>query len=69
MEETMTANASTGTARIIQFPVGGRAGLHGERYGAHAPEPPAGSRIAKVAYGGASYHEAAILEDAGKPRR
>lgn len=59
----MTANATEGMAKIIQFPVGGRAGLSGGRYGAHVSEQPAWAGVAKVAYGGASYHEAAIVEE------
>jgi len=59
----MTANASEGTAKIYQFPKGGRAGLSSGRYETNLSENFAMPRIAKLAYGGASYHEAAIREE------
>lgn len=59
----MTANAIEETARIYQFPKGGRAGLSSGRYEATSTEARASKRIAWVACGGASYHEDAIREE------
>ena len=59
----MTANAIEGTATIYQFPKGGRAGLSSGRHETNLSENPAMPRIARVACGGASYHEAAIREE------
>jgi hypothetical protein len=63
MEITMTANATEGTAKIYQFPKGGRAGLSSGRNETHLAESFVMPRIARVACGGASYHEAAICEE------
>jgi Protein of unknown function (DUF2735) len=63
MEKAMTANAIGGTAKIYQFPKGGRAGLSSGRHETNLAESFAMPRIAKLAYGGASYHEAAIREE------
>jgi hypothetical protein len=63
MEKTMTANAIGGTARIYQFPKGGRAGLSSGRYEAMSTKTDASKRIAWVACGGATYHEDAIREE------
>lgn len=59
----MTANAIGGTAKIYQFPKGGRAGLSSDRYETNLGETFAMPRIATIACGGASYHEAAIREE------
>lgn len=59
----MTANAIEGTAKIYQFPKGGRAGLSGGRHETRLSENLVMPRIARVACGGASYHEAAIREE------
>ena len=58
----MTASAHEGTATIIQFPLGGRAGLAGGRTGTHV-EPAASIALPRTSFGSASYHEAAILEE------
>jgi Protein of unknown function (DUF2735) len=63
MERTMTTNAIEGTAKIYQFPKGGRAGLSSGRHETNLSESPVMPRIARVACGGASYHEAAIREE------
>lgn len=63
MEETMTANAQGGTAKVIPFPKGGRSGSSGDQHGFHtADDLLASMRIAYVDYGSGSYHEAAIQD-------
>ena len=59
----MTANATEGTAKIYQFPKGGRAGLSSGRYEATSTQELASTRVAWVACGSASYHEDAIREE------
>ena len=56
----MTANSYGGSAKIYQFPAGGRAGLGSHRDEARPVENFAASRIAKVASGSAWYHEEAV---------
>jgi Protein of unknown function (DUF2735) len=56
----MTANSNQGSAKIYQFPAGGRASLVGRGDEARAVEKFAVSRVAKVASGGAWYHEEAV---------
>jgi hypothetical protein len=52
-----------GSARIYQFPTGGRSALGGRRYEeTKAATDLASSRVSEVAVGGAWYHEAAIQE-------
>jgi Protein of unknown function (DUF2735) len=64
----MTASLNYGSARIYQFPVGGRSGLGGGRRDeTMSATDPASSRVSEVAVGGAWYHEAAIQES--KPVR
>lgn len=63
MERTMTANAIGRTAKIYQFPEGGRAGLSSGRHEATDIEAVASKRTALVACDGASYHEDAIREE------
>ena len=59
---------SQGSARIYQFPVGGRAALAGRRQEEIKTSADAGlSRASQVAVGGAWYHDAAIQES--KPVR
>jgi len=48
----MTANSLQGSAKIYQFPAGGRAGLSGRRQGAKPAEDLA-ARMPKVTSGGA----------------
>jgi hypothetical protein len=57
---TMTASSYRQSAKIYQFPEGGRAALGGRRDEAQAAENFAASRFAKVACGGAWYHQEAI---------
>jgi hypothetical protein len=56
----MTANSNRGSAKIYQFPAGGRTGLVGRGYDARAVEKFVGSRTTNVACGGAWYHEEAM---------
>ena len=56
------------SARIYQFPVGGRSAIAGRRYEGAKPTADLGpSRVNEVAVGGAWYHDAAIQES--KPVR
>jgi hypothetical protein len=64
----MNTSMNHGSARIYQFPAGGRAALAGRRYDeARAVADLAMSRAAEVAVGGAWYHDAAIQDS--KPVR
>jgi hypothetical protein len=68
----MTTSLNQGSARIYQFPVGGRSALGARRQdqtrSATDPGPNLGpARVSEVAVGGAWYHEAAIQES--KPVR
>jgi hypothetical protein len=58
----MTANSYRGSAKIYQFPAGGRAALGAPRFEARPAEAFAALRVAKVASGGAWYHEEAVQE-------
>ncbi len=57
----MTTSSFGGTAKIYQFPAGGRAGLNANRYETKHADPFV-SRVATVASGGAWYHEEAVRE-------
>jgi hypothetical protein len=60
----MTMSVNQGTAKIYQFPAGGRAALAGRRFDATTTVTELASSPANpVAIGGAWYHDAAI-EDA-----
>jgi hypothetical protein len=62
----VSTNFNQESARIYQFPVGGRAGLTGYR---ETPQPAEMSpRIAKAVTSSGWYHEAAVLEDRSKPQ-
>ena len=64
----MNTSLNHGSARIYQFPAGGRSALGGRRYDeSKAVTDLASSRASEVAVGGAWYHDAAI-EDS-KPGR
>jgi uncharacterized protein DUF2735 len=64
----ITSFNQQGSARIYQFPVGGRAGLGGHRQDEiKASNDLALSRVSQTAVGGAWYHDAAIQES--KPVR
>jgi hypothetical protein len=52
-----------GSARIYQFPAGGRAALGGRRYEETKPATvPGSTRVNEAACSGSWYHEAAIQE-------
>ena len=64
----MNTSMNHGSAKIYQFPVGGRSTLMGRHYAeAKAATDLASSRLTDIAVGGAWYHDAAI-EDS-KPVR
>jgi hypothetical protein len=64
----MNGSLNQGSAKIYQFPVGGRAALGAGRYGETKSAADLGaSRVNEVAVGGAWYHDAAIQE--AKPVR
>jgi uncharacterized protein DUF2735 len=59
----MNANITQGSARIYQFPAGGRAALGGRRYEeARSAIDPASAHINEAACSGSWYHEEAIRE-------
>ena len=59
----MNSSLNHGSAKIYQFPAGGRAALGGGRYGEAKPAVEQGaSRMSDIAVGGAWYHDAAIQE-------
>ena len=60
MEPNMTTNSDRASAQVIQFPARGR--FAADRVN---EEKPAAARVAKVAIGGAWYHDEAIRESEG----
>ena len=59
----MNTSLDHGSARIYQFPAGGRSALGGRRYDeAKANTDLAVSRASEIAVGGAWYHDAAIQD-------
>ena len=59
----MTTSLNQGSAKIYQFPAGGRAALGGRRYDeARSSTELASSRVSDVAIAGAWYHDAAIQD-------
>lgn len=59
----MNTSLNHGSAKIYQFPAGGRSALGGRRYQeTKAGTDLASSRVSDVAVGGAWYHDAAIQE-------
>jgi Protein of unknown function (DUF2735) len=63
----MSANLNQGSAKIYQFPAGGRAALGGRGYGDDKRADPAASPIAAAADCSESwYHQAAIQEAKSK---
>lgn len=59
----MNTSLNQGSAKIYQFPAGGRSALGGRRYEeAKAATDLASSRVSEVAVGGAWYHDAAIQD-------
>jgi Protein of unknown function (DUF2735) len=64
----MNTSLNQGSARIYQFPVGGRSALAGRRYDETGSVADLGlSRASEVTIGGAWYHDEAIQES--KPVR
>jgi Protein of unknown function (DUF2735) len=64
----MNTSFNQGSARIYQFPVGGRSGLGGQRHDEiKTSSDLALSRVSQASVGGAWYHDAAIQES--KPVR
>ena len=64
----MNASLNRGSARIYQFPVGGRSANDRRRYEeTGSAADPASSRVSEVACSDAWYHEAAIQDS--KPIR
>lgn len=57
----MSANLNQGSARIYQFPAGGRAALGGRSYGEAKPVPET-PRVNEAVCSGSWYHEDAIRE-------
>jgi Protein of unknown function (DUF2735) len=59
----MNSNLNHGSAKIYQFPAGGRAALGGRSYGEAKPAADqSASRVNAAACSGSWYHEAAIQE-------
>jgi hypothetical protein len=58
----MTGNSQRESAKIYQFPKGGRAGLEAERAALRQPIEPMLPR-AKVVYGAGWYHDEAVRDD------
>jgi hypothetical protein len=59
----MNTSLNHGSAKIYQFPAGGRSAVGGRRYEQNRTTPDlASSRVSEVALGGSWYHEAAIQE-------
>jgi hypothetical protein len=59
----MNTSLNHGSAKIYQFPAGGRAALGGRRYEeTKSTAEPGPSRVNEVACGSGWYHEAAIQE-------
>lgn len=66
----MTANSHRETAKIYQFPVGGRAALRADaRVVAPSEDLATPPRASRVVFGGSWYHDAAIQEAAEQPRK
>jgi hypothetical protein len=58
----MDTNMNQGSARIYQFPRGGRAGLGGRRHGETEPARQTATSIQPSICSGSWYHEEAIQE-------
>ena len=63
----LTTSVNAGSAKIYQFPAGGRAALGGRRYGETKPTDIASTLVGDSACSGSWYHAAAIQET--KPGR
>ncbi|MGJ4939685.1 DUF2735 domain-containing protein [Bradyrhizobium sp. HKCCYLS1011] len=55
-----------GSARIYQFPRGGRAALGGQRYGETQSSTPVSQAVQPSIYSGSWYHDEAIQEARSK---
>jgi hypothetical protein len=65
----MNTNQGQESARIYQFPAGGRAALEGKRWQEfNSPASPSLERVNEAACSGSWYHEAAIREAAERGR-
>ncbi|MGB8604275.1 DUF2735 domain-containing protein [Bradyrhizobium sp.] len=60
----MNSSLNQGTAKIYQFPAGGRSAFGGRRHDETKPATvePGSSRVSEAACGSGWYHEAAIQE-------
>lgn len=58
----MDTSLNQGSAKIFQFPVGGRSAVANRRDGASRREAPQMAVVADVASGGNWYHDAAIQQ-------
>ena len=59
----MNTSLNHGSAKIYQFPAGGRAAFGGHRFEETKPSANLGvARVSEAAVGGSWYHEAAIQE-------
>ncbi|MET0409471.1 MAG: DUF2735 domain-containing protein [Hyphomicrobium sp.] len=65
----MTETSIRPTAKIYQFPRGGRASLHGARLVKQAAAIMPVGRYGRVEFGANWYHEAAIQDSEGMRRR
>ncbi len=65
----MNTSLNHGSAKIYQFPAGGRAAFGARRLEETKTSADASLRVSEVAYGGSWYHEAAIQESKSKPVR
>jgi hypothetical protein len=65
-ELPMSTSFSQESAKIYQFPRGGRAALGGHRYGEAKPTIDRTPRVNEVMCSGSWYHEEAIQEDKAK---
>jgi Protein of unknown function (DUF2735) len=62
-ENEMNTSLNQGSAKIYQFPAGGRAALGGRRHeDTKTATDLASSHVSETVYGGSWYHEAAIQE-------
>ena len=58
----MNTGLNHGSAKIYQFPAGGRAALAGRRFDDAKVSDLASSHVSDIAVGGAWYHDAAIQD-------
>ena len=63
-----THNTPHQTAKIYQFPIGGRAAAHGLRQGARTNLEQMAKRVTPTVCGEGWYHDAAIQQDAKRTR-